>query len=372
MIYYDNAATSYPKPRCVTERLNSCLKKYCGNPGRSSHFLALRAAEEIYSTRERSANLVKIPECEGVVFTYNATYALNMAIKTIIKEKCHVIISDIEHNSVIRPLETLKKRLGIEYDSFNSDGNIGENIKKLIRPDTACIISTLASNVTGREISEHILSRVAAENGLDLILDASQAIGHREINLTATPCSVLCAPAHKGLYGIQGSGFCIFSDTVRHSDFIEGGSGTDSINKYMPTLLPEGYEAGTLATPSICALGAGLDYIKNIGIATIQTNERTLSNEIKYRIDSLKNTLIYPSYGSIVSFNLRNVPSSEVARELDKYNICVRSGLHCAPSAHEKLGTLSSGCVRISLSSFNTKGEIDKFYKVLKSISAAI
>ena len=372
MIYYDNAATSYPKPKCVTERLKTCLKKYCGNPGRSSHFLALRAAEEIYSTRERIADLVKIPECEGVVFTHNATYALNMAIKTIIKEKCHVIVSDIEHNSVIRPLETLKNRLGIEYDSFDSEGNIGENITKLIRKDTACIVSTLASNVTGREISEQVLSKVASENGLDLILDASQAIGHREINLSATPCSALCAPAHKGLYGIQGSGFCIFRDTVRHADFIEGGSGTDSINKYMPSLLPEGYEAGTLATPGICALGAGIDYIRSIGIDTIKTKANELSNEIKDRIDSIKNTVLYPSYGSIVSFNLKNTPSSEVARELDNYNICVRAGLHCAPSAHEKLGTLSTGCVRISISSFNSKREIDRFYKVLKAISATI
>ncbi len=372
MIYYDNAATSYPKPKCVIERLNSCIKRYCGNPGRSSHFLAQRAAEEIYSVRERIAKLVKVSECEGVVFTYNATYALNMAIKTIITKKCHVIISDIEHNSVIRPLEILKKRLGVEYDCFLSDGDIRENIIRLLRPDTSCIISTLASNVTGKEISEKELSKIASEFGLDLILDASQAMGHREINLDAAPCSALCAPAHKGLYGIQGAGFCVFKDTVRHSDFMEGGSGSDSISKYMPNLLPEGYEAGTLSTPAISALGAGIDYINGYGISGISERCRIISDEIKNRIHSIKNAVIYPSYGSIVSFNLNNLPSSVAARKLDRYNICVRSGLHCAPSAHEKLGTLSTGCIRISLSCFNTVREVDKFYKALKEISAGI
>ena len=372
MIYYDNAATSYPKPKRVTERLNSCLKKYCGNPGRSSHFLALRAAEEIYSVRERIAALLKLSECEGVVFTYNATYALNMAIKTLITQKCHVIISDIEHNSVIRPLEILKKKLGVEYDSFSTDGSIRENIESLLRPDTACIISTLASNVTGKEVSERVLSSVATRHGLDLILDASQAIGHREINLSDCPCSVLCAPAHKGLYGIQGAGFCVFREAVRRADFMEGGSGSDSINKYMPELLPEGYEAGTLSTPAISALGAGIDYINECGISAIKDKERELSEKIKYRIDSLKNSVLYPSFGGIISFNLKNIPSSEVARGLDRYNICVRSGLHCAPGAHQKLATLSTGTVRISLSNFNTVKEIDRFYKVLRGISQDI
>ena len=372
MIYYDNAATSYPKPRCVTERLNSCLKKYCGNPGRSSHLLALRAAEEIYSVREKVSELLQAPVCEGVVFTYNATYALNMAIKAIINKKCHVIISDIEHNSVIRPLEILKKTLGIEYDTFESEGNVRENIEKLIRPDTACIISTLASNVTGMEISEYLLSKVASDNGLDLILDASQAIGHREINLTLTPCSVLCAPAHKGLYGIQGCGFCVFKDTVRHSDFLAGGSGSDSLNKFMPEFLPEGYEAGTLATPAISSLGAGIDYIKDYGIKEIAEKTADISDKIKERLYALKNAVLYPSYGSIISFNIKDLTSNELARELDSYDICVRSGLHCAPSVHKKLGTLSTGCVRISLSSFNTLKEIDRFYKALKKISEDI
>ena len=348
------------------------MKRYCGNPGRSSHFLALRAAEEIYSVREKVAELLGISACEGVVFTYNATYALNMAIKTVVKEKCHVIISDIEHNSVLRPLEALKNTLGIEYDTFNSDGNIRENIENLIRPDTRCIISTLASNVTGKEISEAHLSKIASDNNLELILDASQAIGHREINLKNAPCSVLCAPAHKGLYGIQGCGFCVYRDTVRRSSFLEGGSGNDSMNKFMPELLPEGYEAGTLATPAISALGAGIDYIKKIGIKEIAESTHCISQKIKERIASLNNTVLYPSYGGIVSFNLKDIPSSEVAMALDEYNVCTRAGLHCAPSAHKKLGTLKTGAVRISLSGFNSIREIDKFYKALREISQVI
>ncbi len=334
--------------------------------------LASRAADEIYSVRERVAELLNVSECEGVVFTYNATYALNMSIKTLIRKKCHVIISDVEHNSVIRPLEALKKKLGIEYECFSTDGDVRANIERIIRPDTSCIVSTLASNVTGKEISERQLSSIAAQHGLDLILDASQAIGHRKIDLAACPCSALCAPAHKGLYGIQGCGFTVFRDLERRAEFIEGGSGSESISRSMPSLLPEGYEAGTLSTPAICALGAGIDYINQLGLSEIKKRTERVALEIKKRIDAVHGTVLYPSYGSIVSFNLKGLSSSELARALDAHSVCVRAGLHCAPSAHERLGTIDGGTVRISLSAFNSLSEVDKFYKTLKSISASI
>ena len=368
MIYLDNAATTFPKPGRVIDAVNTCLKKYCGNPGRSAHRLSVRASEEIYAVREAVSTLIGAEKTEGVVFTYNATHALNLAIKTKITEKCHVLVSDVEHNSVIRPLEKLKSTLGVDYSLFSSDSP-EESISALVRDDTRFIISTLASNVTGEKIPLDKLSLLAERYDLGLIVDASQAIGHTDINLMKTPCDVLCAPAHKALFGIQGCGFAVFADTKRSDSFIEGGSGSDSINTEMPELLPEGYEAGTLSTPAIAALGGGISFINDVGIGEIERKLCKMTDMLKERIISVKGTVLYPSCGGIVSFNLRGYPSAVVARELDKYGICVRGGLHCAPSAHRRLATLDKGTVRLSLSYLNSERELDGFYKALRNIS---
>ena len=213
MIYLDNAATSFPKPRSDIKSVSDCIKKYCGNPSRSSHELSIRAGEAIFDTREKICGLLGVKDVERVVFTLNTTYALNIAIKTTITEKCHVIISDLEHNSVLRPIERLVKDLGVEYSVFNSDAADLENeIATHVRDDTRALISTLCSNVTGREIPLSVLSRVRDKHRIALIVDAAQAAGHTDINLTKTPCDVLCAPGHKALFGIQGCGFAIFCD----------------------------------------------------------------------------------------------------------------------------------------------------------------
>lgn len=368
MIYLDNAATSFPKPRCVIRDLNSCLKKYCGNPGRSSHKLSLQASEAIYAVREEIAEHLSISTPENVVFTLNATYALNLAIKTFINEKCHILTSDFEHNSVIRPLEALKRRIGIEYSSFSTDGDVEKSIKESIRADTKGIVASVASNVTGDSISLKILSKIAAEYNLFLIVDASQAIGHTKIDLKETPCDVLCAPAHKALFGIQGCGFAVFKDSTPRDSFIEGGSGSESVNPLMPVLLPERYEAGTLPTPAIVALGSGLKYIKDIGIENIEARLTMLTSELEARLAEIPDVKIYKSGTGIVSFNVADYPSSLVAGWLDKNGICTRGGLHCAPSIHKKLGTLEQGAVRISLSYLNSKSDIDGFYRVMKCI----
>ena len=369
MIYLDNAATSFPKPKCVIRDLNFCLKKYCGNPGRSSHKLSLMASEAIYSVREAVAEHLGISAPENVVFTYNATYALNLAIKTYVTGKCHILTSDFEHNSVIRPLEALKSKLGIEYSSFSTDADTEKSIRECIRNDTRGIVTSIASNVTGDTIPLKILSKIAAEYNLFLIIDASQAIGHTRIDLSATPCDVLCAPAHKALFGIQGCGFAVFKNSSHRDSFIEGGSGSDSKSPLMPELLPERYEAGTLSTPAIVSLGSGLKYISDIGIENIENRLLNLTDALFERLESVERIKIYKSGFGILSFNVSNMPSSFVSSELDKYGICTRGGLHCAPSIHRKLGTLEQGAVRVSLSYFNTKSELDKFYRAMKCIA---
>ena len=369
MIYLDNSATSFPKPSCVIDELNICLKEYCGNPGRSSHSLSLKSSEAIYEAREEIAALINAPSPEQVVFTYNATYALNLAIKTHVTEKCHILLSDYEHNSVIRPLERLKETLGISYNSFSSDGNVENNIRASVKSDTKGIVCSIASNVTGDGISLSVLSKVASELGLFLIIDASQAIGHLDIDISKTPCDVLCAPGHKALFGIQGCGFAYFKDKRRRESFIEGGSGSDSASLLMPELLPEAYEAGTLSTPAIVSLGRGVRFVRDVGIEAIQRKLYDLTEGLTELLYSIPKIRLYKSGNGILPFNIANLPSSYVARRLDEYGICVRGGLHCAPTIHKKLGTIDGGIVRLSFSYLNDVGHLYKVYQAIEEIS---
>lgn len=369
MIYLDNAATSYPKPPAVIKALVRSFKAAPGNPGRSSHKLSVAAAEAIYNCREDISELLNTNDPEGVVFTYNATHALNLAIKSYINDGDHVITSDIEHNAVIRPLEKLKNEGRISYNVFCSDDVLEQSIEKLIKENTACIISTNQSNVTGKRIPLEILSKIAKRHGIKLIIDASQSLGHFEIDLEKCPCDILCGPAHKGLFGIQGAGFAVFSDTSRKKSWIEGGSGTDSISTQMPLYLPEGYEAGTLGTPAICALGAGVRYVKSLGLPYVEHKLNRLTAMLSERLQSIDGIKLYAAENGIVSFNLKGLKSSQTAALLDDRRICVRSGLHCAPSAHKKLGTLTEGTVRASLSVQNTKQDIDTTYKIISELA---
>jgi len=368
LIYLDNAATTFPKPKSVIRAVRECIEKYCANPGRSAHKLALRASEEVYHTRELVADFLSLPDAERIVFTLNATYAMNLAIKSTITQKCHVLISDLEHNSVLRPIVKLARTLGVEYSVFATDGNIEKNISANIRPDTRAIISTLASNVTGKEIPLKLLSKMRKKHSVKLIVDASQLIGHKKINLKETPCDILCAPGHKALFGIQGIGFAAFCDNESRESFIEGGSGTDSLNPLMPETLPEHFEAGTLPTPAIVSLGAGIEYINSIGIDAVMKKIDDLTEKITDTLSDEKGIRIYGNSGGIVSFSLEGIPSSVVARELDGYHICVRSGLHCAPMTHEKLGTTKFGLTRVSVSVFNDKSCADKLFLAIKEI----
>lgn len=372
MIYLDNAATSFPKPRAVVDALYECVTQYCGNPGRSSHAMSRLAAEAIFDARENVCSLLKLDSPERVVFTYNATYALNLAIKVLINSPCHVITSDIEHNAVVRPLERLKRTVGVKISEFDSDIDIKTQIESLIRPDTRAIVSTICSNVTGKMIPIKALSETAKEHGIILILDASQAVGHIDIDLSELYFSAFCAPGHKGLFGIQGSGFVVFGDDERRDSFIEGGSGSDSENKNMPILLPERYEAGTLSTPAIVTLSRGIDFLRSEGIDTFAKRIERMSFKLCEILNSLHGVQLLSCANGIISFNVGELDSEAVSVALDGYGICTRGGLHCAPSAHKKLGTLRRGAVRVSLSPFTTQRDVDMLYMALREIVSSI
>lgn len=368
MIYLDNAATTFPKPESVIKKTEECIIKYCSNSGRSSHALAIKTSEEIFYTRERLAEFLYLDNPENICFTLNATYALNMAIKCFITEKHHVLISDVEHNAIVRPLNKLKSEIGIEYSSFSTDGDIFANIKNALKPDTKTIISTLCSNVTGAEISLEILSKISREYGLILIVDASQIIGHKKINLQKNPCDALCAPVHKGLFGIQGAGFSVFPKNPPLKTLIEGGSGNDSLNTMMPKDLPEKFEAGTLPSPSIVSLGAGIDFINDIGIETISKRLEYMTNVFYEELQKINGIKIYAAENGIISFAKEGLSSSALSNFLNDYGICTRSGLHCAPMAHFKLGTFKNGLTRVSLSFFNNEDDALYLSRALRKI----
>lgn len=368
MIYLDNSATSFPKPRSVIREVERCITRYCGNPGRSSHKLALAAADKIFEARELISSFFNSGKPENVVFTPNATYALNLVIKGLITEKCHCITSDLEHNSVLRPIYKSLAKYGAEVSVFDTDLPIKAAILPLVRPDTKIIISTLCSNVTGKILNLKELSDVARDHGLSLVLDASQYVGHLPLDLKDIYFTALCSAGHKGLFGIQGSGFVIIGNNEFFDTLTEGGSGVDSFSREMPILLPERYEAGTLATPAIASLGAGIEFINDVGIYEIERKISHLTELLRSELSSIKNVTLYGAENGISAFNVGEFPSSYVSAVLDKSNVATRSGFHCAPLIHKKLCTETRGAVRASLSYFNNENDVFKLAKLLKSI----
>ncbi len=368
MIYFDNAATSFPKPKRVIREVTRCLTQYCGNPGRSSHKLALAAADKIFETREIISDFLGNKKSENVVFTPNATYALNLVIKGLIARKCHCIISDLEHNSVLRPLYKSLDKYDGDFSIFDSNLPVNEAIPPLIRDNTEIIISTLCSNVTGQTVDLKELSKIAIRYNLKLIIDASQYVGHTSIDLSDVYYTAFCAAGHKGLFGIQGSSFAIINDHKLFDTLTEGGSGVDSFSRIMPILLPERYEAGTLSTPAIASLGEGIKFISNISVKEIEKRICNMTGLLKSEFDSIPDLTLYGANNGIASFNLREYPSSYVAQMLDKNGIATRSGFHCAPLIHNKLGTSERGAVRVSLSYFNNEKEVYEFCRILRKI----
>jgi len=365
MVYLDNAATSFPKPPTVIEAVTDCLCKYCANSGRSSHFMAMKTAEEIYLAREAVSDLFMLDAPENVVFTQNATYALNIAIKSVLTDKCHVLISDMEHNSVLRPIYSLSRKIGIEYSVFSTSGEISKNIESLLRGDTVAIISTLASNVTGREVSLEVLNTIAKKHRLILILDASQLAGHKMIDISTTERAILCAPGHKGLLSIQGCGFLLFKGIVPSATLVEGGTGSLSYDLKMPTSLPDHFEAGTLSTPSIVSLRHGIEFLRTYGIDNISARIKKTTESFTERLKEIKDISIYSEGNGIISFKIKGIPISVIADSLNSEMIFVREGLHCAPLAHKTIGTFDTGLIRVSLSLFSECRDADILYNTL-------
>ena len=378
IIYLDNAATTFPKPESVIMSTVDCMKSYCGNPGRGAHPLAIKSAEKVFEAREALADLFGASP-ENVVFTLNTTYALNMAIKGVMKSGGHALISNMEHNSTLRPLARLAADNIARYDVFKAyDKNrkltskeILEGIIKKLRPTTKLLVCIHSSNICSYTLPLREIGQLCRRHGIIFCVDAAQSAGHTPINMVDDCIDILCLPAHKGLYSPQGLGIMILRDGFSlPATLAEGGNGVNSLELSMGQLSPERYEAGTLCTPAITGLSAGVEFVKSIGIGTIASHEELLWSSAYDRLTSIGGLTVYDrTPGGVLLFNLEGIPADELGKELSRDGFCLRTGYHCSPLAHRSLGTPEGGALRIGFGIFNTLRDVDALYERLKNIA---
>lgn len=381
MIYLDNAATSYPKPDSVHQEMIRCMKEYCANPGRGGHAMSIASGRAVMEAREVVGSFFNIKNPMQLVFTKNATEALNIAIKGYLKPGDHVITTGMEHNSVIRPLKTLERDMGIELTVARCDelGSVdADDIKKSVKANTRLIAVTLSSNVNGMIMPVSEIGRLARQKGIVFLLDASQGAGSIKLDVEALQVDMMAFPGHKGLLGPQGTGGLYIREGIKLNTLFQGGTGSSSENMYQPEMMPDMHESGTLNTPGIVGLRHGIEFINSFGIENMKVYRHGLVKKLQDGIAEIKGVKLYSSdninlNSGIVAMNFLDVESTEVSYVLDKaYGIATRAGLHCAPAAHNTLGTLKTGIVRFSVGCFNTIEEIDKTLDALREISANI
>lgn len=367
MIYLDNAATTLYKPEEVRKAVYEAMGTM-GNSGRGAWGPALAASRLVYSVREKAAEFFGAWGGQSVAFTQNATEALNIAIEGLVKRGDHVITTEAEHNSVLRPLYR-KEKEGAELTILPVDqkGNFSlEEMEKAIRRNTVAVICTHASNVTGNLFPGEEIGNLCRRHGLLFVLDASQSAGEAPVNMRKMQIDVLCFTGHKGLMGPQGTGGICVNPRVKIPPFKTGGSGILSFQREHPDLMPEALEAGTLNIHGLAGLGAAFDYLKEQGPEKIMAYERKLSEIFYEKVRKISGVRVYgdfshPARTAVVSLNIAGYSSKEAGDLLaQRYQIATRAGVHCAPLIHGALGTRESGALRFSFSWFNTEEEIRK------------
>ncbi len=370
MIYFDNAATTGTKPQGVINASNYALKYLCANPGRSGHQLSQKVAMTVFDARKKTSDFFGSDGPETVVFTSNCTASINYVLKGILTHGDHIVISDLEHNAVMRPL----KALGIDFSmarvSLMDDDETVNNFKIAIKPNTKMVFCTAASNVLGKKLPIKEIGWVCKERNILFGVDAAQAAGVIPINMLDMNIDYLCIAAHKGLYCPMGLGILIARGPIKRT-VIEGGTGTDSMQFIQPDTLPEMLESGTINLPAVATVGAGIDFVKGH-----QNKLLNYENGLVRRLyNGLQNSdvIFYtnPEYGGfvpVICFNVADLSSEKTADFLSSNGFALRAGLHCAPTAHKKIGTLQQGAVRFSPSVFNTVNEVDLLIRQLKNL----
>lgn len=377
MIYLDNAATTQKKPPQVLEAVVEALQSM-GNSSRGTHGGALRSARSVFNTRANLAKLFNAPGPEQVIFTTNATEALNIAINGLFHKGDHVITTVLEHNSVLRPLFRLEDEGIIELSIVPADkrGCVDyEDFSRLIRPNTRAIVCTHASNLTGNALDLMKIGEIAQEKGLLLVVDSSQGAGVLPLDMEAMHISVLCFTGHKGLMGPQGTGGLCVARGVEIRPFKVGGSGVQSYSRTHPEEMPTRLEAGTLNGHGIAGLGAGVEFLLETGISAIHARETELAKRFYEGVKDVPGVTLYGDFSSwnrtaVVTLNIGDYDSGEVSDALwEDYEIATRPGAHCAPLMHQALGTVEQGAVRFSFSWFNTEEEVDIAINAIKELA---
>lgn len=380
MIYFDNAATTYPKPESVRRAAAEAIVRYGGNPGRSGHKMSIAASEAVYSVREKAGKFFGA-EPENVIFTANCTESLNMAIKGLAEQELregrtfHVIISSLEHNSVFRPVHELTKR-GLSYSiaEVSADDTVTvNNFEALIKPHTKAVICTLGSNVTGQLLPYERIGAMCRRRHICFVGDGAQVCGVVPIDMKRDNINILCMPGHKGLYGISGTGLLITDGQYPIYHILEGGTGSTSIEAEQTPFLPEELESGTVNTVGIVTVGAGIDFITKTSAERIHSYETALCDRLINELDGESRVRIYRrercSYLPIVLFNVEGIAPEEAAAYLNDAGFALRGGLHCSGLAHRSIGTLPNGGVRFSPSVFNTPAQTHMLANAVKKLA---
>lgn len=367
MIYFDNAATSLHKPKAVKQAINYALDILTANPGRSGHQLSNMVAEYIYDTREKVKHFFHASQ-HNVIFTKNCTEALNLAILGTLNKGDHVICTRYEHNSVLRTINSMQE--DIQWTIIDDEmSRLPELIEDAIQANTKLVVTTHISNVTGEVCDISRIGRMCREKDIIYLVDGAQSSGHIQIDLDNAGVDMFACAGHKGLLAITGVGCLVIKDGIKLHPILYGGTGTDSNNLDQPMIVPEGFEAGTLPTIPILSLRSGIEFLEK-NLSKIIKYEKNLTKYAYFALKKLDFLKIYSVERSlnVISFNVNGMDSNEVANDLnEKYSICVRSGLHCAPLIHKALDNMQ-GCVRVSLDFNNTEAEIDQLCVALAKI----
>lgn len=378
MIYFDNGATTFPKPISVINSINTANKRFGANPGRGGHKLAIKASELVYNARKVTADFFGVSDPEKVIFSLNCTGAINTVIKGLLNPGDHVVISSLEHNAVLRPLDKLKAK-GISYSIAQVvEGDNDEtlsNFRNAINEKTKLLVCTYASNVVGIKLPIERICSMCHQYGILCCVDAAQSAGTVPIDLSDSSIDYLCVSGHKGLYGPMGIGALIINCDVIPDSLIEGGTGSNSIDYAQPMILPDKFESGTNNFSGIIGMGEGIKFVSSYGQMKIYKKEIELLCYIYDKLKSMNKIELYTQrpnmdyYVPVLSFNVKGKNSEEVADELSsKYNIAVRAGLHCAPLAHKSIGTLNTGTVRVVPSVFTTNYDINALISAVYKI----
>ena len=376
IIYFDNAATTFPKPPGVIEAVVAYMSRVGGNPGRSAHRLSLEAARIVFEAREKIASLFNIEDSCRVIFTSNATEAINLALFGTLNAGDNVVTTSMEHNAVMRPLRHLEKSRGVTVTVIQcrNDGLIDlEELSVALRKETRLIVVNHASNVTGTLQPIEEIGKL--KGPVPLLVDAAQTAGALPVDVTKCNIDLMAFSGHKSLFGPTGTGGLYINPSLSLRPLKFGGTGSNSGREEMPELLPDMYECGTLNVAGIAGLSAGVGFIQNEGIERIRAHEMKLTTHLLRGLESVNRICISGPRDplmqtSTVSFNMAGLSSSDVAGILDReHGILTRPGLHCAPVSHRTLGTYPDGSVRISMSYFNHEGEIDNLVEALRRLA---